>query len=97
MANKMVDNDPIAQSVCDLFGNITGACAARVIYDVVENLVPGEVEIGTKIAYGVGSYALGFVVGDQVAEHMYGIMADMGESILGVKHLIKKSTEKSDN
>lgn len=96
MANKMVNNDPIAQSVCDLFGNITGACASKVIYDVVENLVPGEVAISTKIAYGVGSYALGWVVGDQVAEHMYDVMADMGESVLGIKKLITEP-KKSDN
>ncbi len=88
---EMVDKDPISTAVCDLFGTVCGACATKLVNDMIEQVIPNEIAIPTRIAYSVGSYAIGFVIGDTVAEHMGNQMKETAEVVLDLKHLVNES------
>ena len=67
---QVAEKSDTAGLVSMLFGSIIGACSTVLVNDIIENVAPKPVDLTEKIVYGIGSYAIGGLVGGAVADKM---------------------------
>ena len=88
--SKVAEKSVVASAVSGLVGGIIGGCATKLTTDIIENIAPAPVSLGMKVTYGVGSYAIGGIVGMAVADKMTEEMQEMSGGLLTVKATFKE-------
>lgn len=88
--SKVAEKSIIANTVSGLVGGIIGGCATKLTTDIIENIAPAPVSLGMKVTYGVGSYAIGGIVGVVVADKMTEEMMEMSGGLLTIKATFKE-------
>ena len=77
--------DLVTNLVSTGLGAVAGYCASRTIYTAVDNLMPDEIGLGTKIIYGIGSSCIGGFVGNNVREAVEQEILGTGGTVLTFK------------
>lgn len=88
MANamtKVAEKSVVANIVSGVVGGIIGTCTTKLISDTLDNIAPEPTNIGMKVVYGIGSYAIGAIVGGLVAEKMAEETQELNGAILTCK------------
>ena len=88
--SKVAEKSAVANAVSGLVGGIIGGCATKLTTDIIENIAPVPVSLGMKVTYGVGSYAIGGIVGAVVADKMTEEMQKMSGGLLTLKATYKE-------
>lgn len=82
---QMADKTLAGQIVPKVVGGICGGCAAKLATDILDNISPDPVSIGTKVVYGVGAFCIGDVVGNAIAESVEVDLKNIGGGLLMLK------------
>ena len=82
---KVAEKSFVANIVSGVVGGIIGSCTTKLVGDTLENIAPEPKNIVTKVVYGIGSYAIGSIVGVLVAEKMAEETQELNGAILTCK------------
>lgn len=88
MANamtKVAEKSVVANIVSGVVGGVIGSCTTKFINDTLENIAPEPKNVGMKVVYGIGCYAIGTIVGGLVAEKMAEEAQELNGAILTCK------------
>lgn len=77
--------DMLTNLVSSGLGAVAGYCTAKTVYTAVDTLMPDEIGLGAKIAYGIGSSCLGSLAGGAVHDAVQQEIEGTGGLILAVK------------
>ncbi len=89
--SKVAEKSVAAGVVSGLIGGAIGGCATKLTTDIIESIAPVPVSLGMKVTYGIGSYAIGGIVGVAVADKMTEEMMDMSGALLTLKATFKEA------
>lgn len=89
----VVESDPVATIVSTVCGVVSGTCATTLTLDIIDKISPASSSILKGITYGIGSVAIGGLVGTKVKHYVREEVFDASNGILEVKASIKRQVE----
>ena len=84
-AYKLAEKSVAATLVSTGAGIIGGFCVTKTVEDVLDNVMPEQVSIGAKVAYGIGSSCIGAFAGKVIADEIEKEMMETTGVVLAVK------------
>lgn len=95
---ELAEKDIASVVVSSLIGAFVGGCAAAVVENTLEAVMPEPVNLAAKVVTGVGTYAVGSVIGMQIANAMESDMMTLCGSLLTIKAAVNEmSTTEVNN
>jgi len=94
---KVAEKSIVADIVGGVVGGIVGCCATEVTQGIIEQTLPKPKDLKMKVVYGIGSYAIGGLVGQFAQETMTNAMNELSGGLLTVKATVEEVLKAMNN